>query len=464
MYNQKYEYKFFPFLILGIASLAVSSLVVYNKYYAPIDCKVSDWKNVSDCNKQCGGGTLQQQREILVSPMYAGKACPSDLTRELVCNDTPCPEDCQMSEWINEGECSKSCGSGIQKQIRKIVQEKQHGGKECPLDLTREITCNEHQCPIDCQVGEWINEGECSAQCGGGILTQKRGILQPSAFGGKECPPLTQQIVCNEQPCPIDCQVGEWSEWSQCDAKCGEGNQIRTRNVVVPPQYGGKECSALSETKFCVQQPCEPSFTTDNYKLNYGAQTSIPGDLLPNPVIANNYTFTIEFKIKYTLPSTSGTWYTLLSKKYEDYIKAPGENTCRGDFRSPLFVLYELNGKLFVRIRIADKDDYCGGPYQDVELPQLQTDKYYYLTITVKDKDVNVFLNEALLGSRKLSNSPYELNRNYPLLVSASSTTINNIDIKKVMYWNKVISVPATWQPLVTVVEPYMRKQNLIGI
>ena len=29
----------------------------------------------------------------------------------------------------------------------------------------------------------------------------------------------TQQ--CEEKPCPIDCELGEWAEWGECSVTCG---------------------------------------------------------------------------------------------------------------------------------------------------------------------------------------------------------------------------------------------------
>ena len=51
---------------------------------------------------------------------------------------------------------------------------------------------------------------------------------------------LTEKRNCNEQPCPVDCVQGPWSDWSPCDAKCGSGTQQRYRLTLVPASNGGK--------------------------------------------------------------------------------------------------------------------------------------------------------------------------------------------------------------------------------
>jgi hypothetical protein len=85
--------------------------------------------------------------------------------------------------------------------------------------------------------------------------------VTPPAYGGAECPPLEETRACNEQPCPVDCVVSEWSEWSECSAPCGGGTQSRTRTIVTPPANGGTPCPELEETRACNEQPCPECVT-----------------------------------------------------------------------------------------------------------------------------------------------------------------------------------------------------------
>ncbi len=111
------------------------------------------------------------------------------------------------------------------------------------------------QLPINCVVSEWSAWSACSAECGGGTQTRTRTVITPAQYGGT-CPPLSETVACNTQPCPINCVVSEWSEWSACSAECGGGTQTRTRTVIIPAQYGGT-CPPLSETVACNTQPCQ---------------------------------------------------------------------------------------------------------------------------------------------------------------------------------------------------------------
>lgn len=82
--------------------------------------------------------------------------------------------------------------------------------------------------PEDCELAEWI-VGDCSASCGGGIQTKTARIKKEAAFGGKACPEpssLVQTAVCNSQVCP---QLDEKECTRQCmNGRCGEDNPSKT--------------------------------------------------------------------------------------------------------------------------------------------------------------------------------------------------------------------------------------------
>ncbi|MBN1453496.1 MAG: right-handed parallel beta-helix repeat-containing protein [Anaerolineales bacterium] len=58
-------------------------------------------------------------------------------------------------------------------------------------------------------------------------------------------------------PASIDCEVSEWSPWSECLLECGGGTQIRTRTVLVEPQNGGAACPVLEEMQPCNTDLCD---------------------------------------------------------------------------------------------------------------------------------------------------------------------------------------------------------------
>ena len=72
----------------------------------------------------------------------------------------------------------------------------------------------------DCAVGEWLEE-PCTEECGGGEQKLSRDVIAEPSANGAPCPPLELRRPCNDVPCPKDCQVDVWSEWSQCSKACG---------------------------------------------------------------------------------------------------------------------------------------------------------------------------------------------------------------------------------------------------
>ena len=53
--------------------------------------------------------------------------------------------DCQWGNWIH-GECSKTCGGGVQTNQRKKITEALFGGEECVGEATEEKECNVQEC------------------------------------------------------------------------------------------------------------------------------------------------------------------------------------------------------------------------------------------------------------------------------------------------------------------------------
>merc|ERR1719324_976442 len=107
----------------------------------------------------------------------------------------------------------------------------------------------------DCVVSKWDPE-ECSADCGGGTQKLTRNIMTHPA-GGAKCVPLSAMKKCNMAPCPVDCKLSGWRDWSKCSAECGGGVQQRLREVTTSMKFGGKPCDYTYETRACNNQACE---------------------------------------------------------------------------------------------------------------------------------------------------------------------------------------------------------------
>ncbi|XP_078378562.1 coadhesin-like [Oculina patagonica] len=236
----------------------------------PIDGNYTQWTGWSDCSATCGGGSQKRSRNCTnPSPQYGGKNCdilgPAGETQE--CNPDPCPMNGNYTEWTEWSDCSVTCGGDFQTRSRSCTNPPpEYGGKNCdelgPAFETQD--CNPDPCPIDGNFTEWTEWSDCSATCGGGSQTRSRNCTNPPPqYGGKNCDelgPADQKQNCNPDPCPIDGNYTAWTEWSDCSVTCGGGSQTRSRSCTnPPPQNGGKNCDELGpgdQTQECNPDPC----------------------------------------------------------------------------------------------------------------------------------------------------------------------------------------------------------------
>jgi hypothetical protein len=72
---------------------------------------------------------------------------------------------------------------------------------------------------------------------------------------------------CNTNPCPIDGNYTEWTEFSSCTKTCDGGIKIRTRNCSNPsPMHGGKNCSELGRNTIrnsCNRDRCPGEYVSN---------------------------------------------------------------------------------------------------------------------------------------------------------------------------------------------------------
>lgn len=226
-----------------------------NTQACPIDCVVSSFGKWGACTKSCGGGTQIRRRGIVTAPKFGGKRCPI-VTDSTSCNSHRCPVNCAVSDFTRwTAACSKSCGSGQKTRTRSVTTPTAFGGRQCPPLMQKKL-CNAHACPSDCTVSLWNDWSSCSKSCGNGITARTRTMANPAEFGGKKCPMLSQTKVCHRGPCPIHCDVSAWTQWSECDKSCGKGTHSRSRRIVQHAQHGGYQCPDLWESRHCNQHKC----------------------------------------------------------------------------------------------------------------------------------------------------------------------------------------------------------------
>jgi hypothetical protein len=221
----------------------------------PVDCVVSAWGNWTDCDKSCGGGNTLEARSVIVGSANAGNSCPGGDKHVVVdqCNIHHCPIDCVLSEWSEWGMCKLACDGGYRLRYRVILFSMGYGGSACG-QMWEEEPCNTHPCPVDCAVSAWTEWSECTVSCGGGVTSQTREVIRAQAYDGISCPGggnHTNVNACNAHSCPVDCILSEWGEWAICKAACGSSTRQQLRSVITHANYGGAACPSSVQ-----QEPC----------------------------------------------------------------------------------------------------------------------------------------------------------------------------------------------------------------
>jgi hypothetical protein len=103
---------------------------------------------------------------------------------------------------------------------------------------------------IDCILSLWSEFTDCTTTCGmgasvNGTKDRTRSIIMEPVQGGSECDHLFERERCNAFPCPVDCDVSGWNDWTDCTATCEGGLQNRTKDIYTHPAFGGVQCPDL---------------------------------------------------------------------------------------------------------------------------------------------------------------------------------------------------------------------------
>ena len=177
----------------------------------------------------------------------------------------PCTDRCIVSDWSEFG----SCQNGNVSRTRKIIAFSGSTRRDCPelasISTTEAVPCSQ----VDNSEYGWfpysfedcIIESSSNEICGSGLEYRRSACLEISSsrrpVSEEYCPPPSPNTRSCSISCQIDCQLSEWSPWSDCSATCGQGYKTRTRTVRKPMQLHGRPCGPLYETTVCSSTPCE---------------------------------------------------------------------------------------------------------------------------------------------------------------------------------------------------------------
>nr|XP_030859279.2 complement component C6 isoform X3 [Gorilla gorilla gorilla] len=107
-----------------------------------------------------------------------------------------------------------------------------------------------------CDHYAWTQWTSCSKTCNSGTQSRHRQIVVDKYYQENFCEQICSKQEtreCNWQRCPINCLLGDFGPWSDCDP-CVE-KQSKVRSVLRPSQFGGQPCTE----PLVAFQPCIPS-------------------------------------------------------------------------------------------------------------------------------------------------------------------------------------------------------------
>ncbi|XP_077988927.1 ADAMTS-like protein 1 [Glandiceps talaboti] len=265
------------------------------------------YNGYTECSASCLGGTQEaivECHSLVEDKVVSGTFCShSNRLRMLLrpCNNHECPPQWEVLQY---GECSVSCGGGIQKAYVQCIK-RIAAGRGNTISMPEENCrttkpnivepCNYIDCPPTWHTTEWT---PCSQSCDGGLQLRSVACKQVLAMGHVidlpedfcvDVKPQQQQI-CNQQLCGV---LWVPQQWSECLATCDSG--VRIRAIVCmkmsvtgePVETDSRDCATLQQPSLlepCFGPPCEDSIVTD-------VTTQLPRKFKAPFILADNSNF-----------------------------------------------------------------------------------------------------------------------------------------------------------------------------
>lgn len=149
--------------------------------------------------------------------------------------------DCAFTDWL-PAECSVPCDDqlegGTQLLTREVITPPTQYGHDCPvMNMTKK--CGQFPCPVDCKLSDWEDFSKCSKECGGGVQSRTRILKTKPKNGGQSCEQLQDFQNCNTFSCDRNCDLSEWTPYTPCTQACDTGYQERFKHVTTPIRGDG---------------------------------------------------------------------------------------------------------------------------------------------------------------------------------------------------------------------------------
>ncbi|XP_061570036.1 SCO-spondin [Cololabis saira] len=221
----------------------------------------------SACNLQPCGGSRACPPGLEWKQCVAGAVSCLDITMELSRNCTAgcqCPPGTVLQDGVCVPESNCRCDvDGVQYNPGDTVSRK---CSNCTCEGGRLVNCSQFSCNSDGQWSGWTPWGQCSVSCGAGLQSRYRfcSTRQQQSSSAPSCVgPHREDQVCVGGPCDRDGGWSQWSNWTDCTKSCGGGMRSRRRSCDSPaPEGEGNYCEGLGtkvlscNTDHCPVAPC----------------------------------------------------------------------------------------------------------------------------------------------------------------------------------------------------------------
>ena len=297
------------------------------------DCVQSDWSVWSECSSTCGYGHRTRTRQTVKQPLAGGRPCgheqetdvcytqpclfveytpgpysicdvtnnssvcgEGNQTRQPICvvngmeQDStiecegqnteitfdltqqcymPCPGECVVSEWEEWSPCTRNCHNGICQRRRQRTKLRDGDSREECLMTQQFETCPAEVNPYVWSVKMWgdcilsplnedINPGYyCGTGVQRGVVECINSITLERVYEDLCEGERPEDVQTCDVPCPVDCVVSAFSEWTACSQTCEHNlNQTRVRRVIIQPNSIGRACPETHQTRHCPPTDC----------------------------------------------------------------------------------------------------------------------------------------------------------------------------------------------------------------